>query len=78
MIRLYVPHDLAPGAALELDEGQSRYLAAVMRQAVGDAVAVFNGRGGEWRATVAKVGKRAVTLAVEEQLRPQDVCSSPW
>ena len=36
MIRLFVPHDLAPGAALDLDEGQSRYLAAVMRQAVGD------------------------------------------
>jgi len=71
MIRLYVPHDLSAGAPLDLDEGQSRYLAAVMRQAVGDSVAVFNGRDGEWRATIAKVGKRAVTLDVEAQTRPQ-------
>ena len=71
MIRLYVPHDLAPAAVLDLDEGQSRYLAAVMRQAVGDEVLVFNGRDGEWRASLAKVGKRAVTLVVEERTRPQ-------
>jgi 16S rRNA (uracil1498-N3)-methyltransferase len=70
MIRLYVPHDLAPGAELALDEGQSRYLAAVMRRAAGDEVAVFNGRDGEWRARVAAVGKRAVSLVVEAQMRP--------
>ncbi len=73
MIRLFVPHDLAPGAALDLDEGQSRYLSAVMRQAVGDAVAVFNGRDGEWRATVAKVGKRAVALTALSCTRPQAI-----
>lgn len=72
MIRLFVPHDLSPGAALDLDEGQSRYLAAVMRQAVGDEVAVFNGRDGEWRATLAKVGKRAVTLTALSRSRAQE------
>ncbi len=73
MIRLHVPHDLAPGAQIALDEGQSRYLAAVMRQAVGDEVAVFNGRDGEWRARLATVGKRSVTLSLEAQTRPQTV-----
>ena len=72
MIRLHIPHDLAAGVSLDLDEGQSRYLAAVMRLSVGDAVAVFNGRDGEWAAMVAKVGKRAVSLAVEAQTRPQE------
>ena len=71
MIRLFVDPDLSAGAALTLDEAQSRYLAAVMRLAVGDALLVFNGRDGEWRALVATVGKRAVTLAVEAQTRPQ-------
>ena len=71
MIRLLVPHDLAAGAELALDEGQSRYLAAVMRLSVGDELLVFNGRDGEWLAGVAAVGKRAVTLLVRRQSRPQ-------
>ena len=71
MIRLYVPHDLTPGAQLALDEGQSRYLSAVMRQSVGDIVAVFNGRDGEWQATVSAVSKRVVTLTGLSQTRPQ-------
>ncbi|PZQ65695.1 MAG: 16S rRNA (uracil(1498)-N(3))-methyltransferase [Phenylobacterium zucineum] len=71
MIRLFVPHDLVAGARLDLDEGQSRYLAAVMRLAAGDEVAVFNGRDGEWRASLAQVGKRAVTLEAQAQTRPQ-------
>ncbi len=71
MIRLHVPHDLSPEAELVLDEGQSRYLSAVMRRAVGDELLVFNGRDGEWRAMVAVVGKRAVTLRALVQERPQ-------
>jgi 16S rRNA (uracil1498-N3)-methyltransferase len=71
MIRLFIPHDLAPGVELVLDEGQSRYLGAVMRQAVGDEVLAFNGRDGEWQASVASLGKRGVTLKAHAQVRPQ-------
>ena len=71
MIRLFVRHDLSEGAELELDEGQSRYLGAVMRLSAGDALAVFNGRDGEWLARVARVGKRAVRLDAEAHLRAQ-------
>jgi 16S rRNA (uracil1498-N3)-methyltransferase len=71
MIRLFIPHDLGPGAELALDRGQSHYLASVMRQGVGDEVALFNGRDGEWRATVTAVTKRAVGLRAEAPMRPQ-------
>jgi 16S rRNA (uracil1498-N3)-methyltransferase len=71
MIRLFIAHDLARGAKIALDEGQSRYLAAVMRLAVGDELLVFNGRNGEWRAAVASLGKRAVSLEVGIQTRPE-------
>src|ERR1700694_4666382 len=71
MIRLYVPHDLAAGADLALDPGQSRYLAAVMRQGVGDELALFNGRDGEWRAAITAVTKRAVAVRALTQVRPQ-------
>jgi 16S rRNA (uracil1498-N3)-methyltransferase len=71
MIRLHVPHDLAAGAELALDHGQSHYLASVMRQGVGDEVALFNGRDGEWRSAITVVTKRAVGLKAETQVRPQ-------
>ena len=71
MIRLFTSQGLGAGAELALDEGQSRYLAAVMRLTVGDELLVFNGRDGEWLAKVAALGKRVVTLAVERQARAQ-------
>ncbi|MFI4965730.1 MAG: 16S rRNA (uracil(1498)-N(3))-methyltransferase [Caulobacterales bacterium] len=74
MIRLHVPHDLAQGAELALDRPQSHYLAAVMRQGLGDQLLLFNGRDGEWRATVTAVTKRAVGLRAEALERPQATC----
>jgi 16S rRNA (uracil1498-N3)-methyltransferase len=71
MIRLFIPHDLAPGAELALDPGQSRYLAAVMRLGVGDEVHLFNGRDGEWVARISAVTKRAVAVRAEAAARPQ-------
>lgn len=72
MIRLFVTHDLAPGSRLGLNPDQSRYVIAVMRRAPGDALLVFNGRDGEWRAVVAESGKRGAVLQVEAKVRPQD------
>jgi 16S rRNA (uracil1498-N3)-methyltransferase len=71
MIRLFIKDNLAEGAEVRLDEGQSRYLAAVMRLGVGDGLLVFNGRDGEWRAIVSEVGKRAVVLGVGARQRAQ-------
>jgi 16S rRNA (uracil1498-N3)-methyltransferase len=71
MIRLFIPHDLAAGAELALERDQSHYLASVMRQDVGDQVALFNGRDGEWLCSVTAVTKRAVALRAESQTRPQ-------
>src|SRR6185312_15660049 len=71
MIRLFIPHDLAAGAELALDHGQSHYLASVMRQGVGDELLLFNGRDGEWRARIAAVTRRAVGVRAETLARPQ-------
>lgn len=71
MIRLFVPHPLAPGGAIALDPDQSRYLTNVMRRLVGDEVAVFNGLDGEWRAAVGEIGKRSVILELKDRLRAQ-------
>jgi 16S rRNA (uracil1498-N3)-methyltransferase len=71
MIRLFIPHDLAAGAELALDHPQSHYLAAVMRQAVGDEVMLFNGRDGEWRSAITAVTKRAAAVRAVALERPQ-------
>ena len=71
MIRLHVTSDLAPGLAVAPTLDQSRYLTQVMRLKAGDALLVFNGRDGEWRAEVAEVLKKGVILRAVEQTRPQ-------
>ena len=68
--RLYVDVPLAAGAAVALDGGQANYLGNVLRLNAGDAVLVFNGRDGEWRATLAGA-KRKLSLTVEERTREQ-------
>jgi 16S rRNA (uracil1498-N3)-methyltransferase len=58
--RLYVSTPLHAGASLALDAAQANYLRNVLRRKPGDWVLVFNGRDGEWRATLADSGKRGV------------------
>src|ERR1700684_4136956 len=69
--RLHVEAALAAGGKLGLDGSQVNYLRNVLRLQGGDPVLVFNGRDGEWRATLADVGKRAIALAVVERTRVQ-------
>jgi 16S rRNA (uracil1498-N3)-methyltransferase len=68
--RLYVEAPLEPGAAVGLDRAQGHYLTTVLRLTSGDGVLAFNGRDGEWAATIA-AQKRAVSLQIGEQRRAQ-------
>jgi len=68
--RLYVDAPLAAGAKVALDRAQAHYLGAVMRLRSGDRVLVFNGRDGEWSATL-EVLKRAAGLIVDGKTRDQ-------
>lgn len=71
-VRLHVEADLGPGVRLSLDRGRTNYLANVLRMGPGDALLVFNGRDGEWRASVVEAGRKALALAVGERTRPQE------
>lgn len=71
MIRLFVPNDLAADTGIVLGRDQSHYLANVMRLKEGETVALFNGRDGEWSATLQKVAKAGVAIHVHAQARPQ-------
>jgi 16S rRNA (uracil1498-N3)-methyltransferase len=69
--RLFVDADLAAGAGVALDRNQSNYLGNVLRLAAGGAILVFNGRDGEWQATISG-RKRPDHLELVTQTRPQD------
>lgn len=69
--RLFVEAALAPGLPVELDRAQANYATAVLRLKDGDTLLLFNGRDGEWRATLEVTGRKAATLHAVEQMRPQ-------
>lgn len=73
---------LAPQAVVSLSASQAHYLRTVMRRGSGDVVCLFNGRDGEWAATLEQVSKGVATARCGERLRPQaeDRCpqQGPW
>ena len=69
--RLFVDAALATGETVALEHGQSTYLGNVLRLAAGDTVLVFNGRDGEWQASIAG-RKRPDRLTLIAPTRPQD------
>jgi 16S rRNA (uracil1498-N3)-methyltransferase len=77
-IRLYVDQPLAPGQAVRLSQGQAHYLTGVMRLGVGVAVLLFNGRDGEWRATLAEAGKRNAIAICDTRTRPLHLPPDLW
>lgn len=77
-IRLFVPGPLREGGEIALGEGQSHYLANVLRAAAGEELRVFDGVSGEWRAGVAKISRKAVVLTVLAQTRPQRPEPDAW
>lgn len=75
--RLFVDVPLAPGIGIALDRNQANYLANVLRLRAGDRIAVFNGRDGEWSATLSGAGRKALALAIGARLREQPDPAGP-
>jgi 16S rRNA (uracil1498-N3)-methyltransferase len=69
--RLYVDVPLAAGGRVPLDRNQGNYLGNVMRLGPGAKVLVFNGRDGEWQATISG-RKRLEHLDITAACRAQD------
>jgi 16S rRNA (uracil1498-N3)-methyltransferase len=77
-IRLFVPQPFTAGETLTLSENQSHYAAHVMRLNADDALLVFNGADGEWRADIETIGKREVTIKLAQQVRKQSSAPDVW
>jgi 16S rRNA (uracil1498-N3)-methyltransferase len=68
--RLYVEAPLEEGAIVPLAPAQQHYLSHVLRLKAGGGVLAFNGRDGEWEASL-EASKRAAALRVRTKAREQ-------
>src|SRR6202163_3866573 len=69
--RLFVDAPLEAGEMVALERSQSNYLGNVLRLSAGETILAFNGRDGEWQASIAG-RKRPDSLEIMAQARPQD------
>jgi len=77
-IRLFIDQPLAPAQSVALSREQSHYLFGVMRASVGDTLSIFNGKDGEYRATIAKAHKREGLLKTDERTADQQNPPDLW
>jgi 16S rRNA (uracil1498-N3)-methyltransferase len=71
MQRLFIGDALMAGHPFEASKEHFHYLTNVLRMAEGDAVLLFNGRDGEWRADLSLPTRKRLFLTPAEQTRPQ-------
>lgn len=55
--RFFCPFPLHPGATVELAAEAAHHALKVLRVGAGDTAMLFDGRGGQWRATLHPAGK---------------------
>jgi len=63
-LRLYLDVPLAAGSELALPDEAARHV-QVRRLQPGDALRLFDGRGGEWSGVVLRMGRRDVAVRVD-------------
>jgi 16S rRNA (uracil1498-N3)-methyltransferase len=70
--RLFVEAPLMAGAVVMLQSAQAHYLTTVLRLKTGAPVLVFNGRDGEWSATI-EAQRRGASLQIGDNVRAQTI-----
>jgi 16S rRNA (uracil1498-N3)-methyltransferase len=64
MPRFYCPIPLAAGAEVDLPPAAARHV-QVLRHQPGDTLTLFNGHGGQWAATVLRMGRSDVVVRLD-------------
>jgi 16S rRNA (uracil1498-N3)-methyltransferase len=60
--RIHCEHKLGPGAQFALAPEAAQHVAKALRLKAGDALVVFDGRGGEYEATIQRIEKDRVDV----------------
>ncbi len=74
VIRLYVDQAMAVQQQINLSAEQAHYVNNVMRLKAGDPLSLFNGRDGEFSATLLNGHKKNALVQLENRTREQDSC----
>jgi 16S rRNA (uracil1498-N3)-methyltransferase len=67
LTRVHVPEPLTAGRRHAIEGDAANHIARVLRLKPGDALTVFDGRGGEFAARIEALRKRAVVVEVKER-----------
>ena len=70
--RIYEPGPLSSHALLDLSEDGANHIGRVLRMQAGQELVLFDGRGGQYPATIQAVGKKQVQVQLAE-LDPVEV-----
>ncbi len=70
--RLFIDHDLNHGNIYSCSPSQNNYLINVLRLKTNSQIFVFNGKDGEWLATIEIVKKNSCQLVISEKVRDQE------
>lgn len=65
--RVYVDQPLSPHARVRIDGPAAGHLVRVLRLAAGDALTIFNGRGGEYPARIRETGRNHAIVEIGER-----------
>ena len=61
--RIYTGQALQPNSIVELEPGPSQHLSRVLRMKVGDGLILFDGRGGQYPATISAIDRKLVAAS---------------
>ena len=67
LTRVFVDAALQPGTRITLEGSAARHVTRVLRLRKGEALTLFNGRGGEYAARIEATREASVAVAVEER-----------
>lgn len=64
--RIFTAQALAAHSSIDLEEAPSHHLAKVLRMQAGRELILFNGRGGEYSASITAISKKAVSVQLRD------------
>lgn len=65
--RIFHSQPLADNSQLALDDNAARHVAKVLRLGINAEIILFDGRGGEYSATIIEAGKRQLLVQLDEK-----------